>query len=113
MAAALKGRYQTLSISMRFKDLMLQADDSELKEAFVNRSEIVGALQDRDIFKCNPELIMKLLKRLKQSKINEKIFIVNLKNLKFNYDIPFEHLEYNNVYNIVQGLDEAKEYMNP
>ena len=39
--------------------------------------------------------------------------IISVQNMKFTYEIPQDQLEYSKVYNIVQELDEAKEYMTP
>lgn len=56
---------------------------------------------------------MKLLKKLKMSKLNEKQIIVQGKNFKMTYDMPQQFLDFNSVYQIIQRLDEAKEIMTP
>ena len=54
----------------------MKVDDDALKQVFVNKSEIVETLQERDIFKCKAPFIYKVMKKLKNSKLNEKAVIV-------------------------------------
>lgn len=54
----------------------------------MNKDEIVDLLAEREIFKCKAPFIFKILKRLKQSKLNDKAMIYYLKNFKMVYEIP-------------------------
>jgi hypothetical protein len=77
---------------------MIQADDAPFKQVFVNKNEIVDTLCERDIFRCKGQNIFKILKKLKQSKLNEKIMIIQAKNFKMTYDMPQQFLDFNSVY---------------
>lgn len=76
MVPATKGRLQTLNIFVEVQDILIQVDDSPIKQLFVNKNEICDTLRERDLFKCKGQNIFKLLKRLKTSKLNEKVMIV-------------------------------------
>jgi hypothetical protein len=67
----------------------------------VNKSEIAETFKNRDINKGEPAFIMKMLKKLKKSRINEKLMTIQMRNLKFAYDIPSDMLEFDSVYRCV------------
>jgi len=69
-----------------------------LKQVFVNKNELVDTLKERDVFKCRGQNIFKLLKKLKQAKLNDKVLILQAKRYKQTYDLPQRLLEFNQVY---------------
>lgn len=57
-----------------------------VKKTWVNKLEVVDMLRERDIYRCKGQNIFKLLKRLNQGKLNEKVMILQSKNFKMIYD---------------------------
>jgi hypothetical protein len=95
MVPATSGRGQTLYVQVEVQEVLIQAEDSDLKQAFVNKNEIVDTMHERDIFKCKGQNIFKLIKRLKDAKLNEKSLILQSKNFRMTYDLPQKFLDYN------------------
>jgi hypothetical protein len=54
----------------------------------VNKNEVADTLKERDMFRCKGANILKLLKRLKQKQLNEKVIVVQARNFKMTYDMP-------------------------
>jgi hypothetical protein len=89
------GREQTLFVQVEVQEVLIQAEDSELKQVFVNKHEIVETMHERDLFKCKSHNIFKLIKRLKQARLNEKVLILQAKNFRMTYDLPQKFLDFN------------------
>ena len=71
----MKPKQQTLYIKVDIEEALLQADESAMKLLFVNKNEIADTLKDKHVFRSKPPFIFKILKRLKQSKLNDKAMI--------------------------------------
>jgi hypothetical protein len=97
-AAATQPRRRTLLVQVECEDILLQVDDTALKQVFVNKNELADTLKERDVFKCRGQNIFKLLKKLKQAKLNDKVLILQAKRYKQTYDLPQRLLEFNQVY---------------
>jgi len=77
----------------------------------VNKTAIVEQLAEREISRCKPEMILKMLKRMKQARLNQKSLTIQLKNLSYSYDQPLHFLSFDQVYQTILKLDEAKDTM--
>lgn len=70
------------------KEATLKADESEMKQLFLNKNELHDTLKEKGVFKCIPLAILKVLKKLKESKLNEKAMVYYLKNFRMIFEIP-------------------------
>jgi hypothetical protein len=76
MAPATAPRDKTLYIQVEVGDVLIQADDTNFKQVFVNKNEVVDTLHENHLYKTKGQNMFKILKSLKSSKLNEKVMIL-------------------------------------
>ncbi|CDW78547.1 UNKNOWN [Stylonychia lemnae] len=108
---AVKGRKKSLVIQVDVKEAYLQAEESAMKQIFLNKEEVMDVLSEKEVFKSKSPFIFKMLKKLKLSKINEKAMVYYLKNFKMTYEIPQQFLDFYQLYQVILNLDEARDSM--
>ena len=67
-------------------DVLIQVDETRVKKSWVNKLEVVDMLRERDVFRCQGQNIFKLLRRLHEGKLNDKVLILQGKGFRMLYD---------------------------
>ena len=82
-------------------DVLIQVDETRVKKSWVNKLEVVDMLKERDVFRCQGQNIFKLLKRLHEGKLNDKVMILQGKSFRMQYEQPQHLLDFPSVYQLV------------
>ena len=77
---------RTLLVQVEVADVLIQVDETRVKKSWVNKLEVVDMLRERDVFRCQGQNIFKLLRRLHEGKLNDKVLILQGKGFRMLYD---------------------------
>jgi hypothetical protein len=88
-------------VQVEVADVLIQVDETRVKKSWVNKLEVVDMLKERDVFRCQCQNIFKLLKRLHEGKLNDKVMILQGKSFRMQYEQPQHLLDFPSVYQLV------------
>ena len=82
-----------------------------LKKAFVDKSEAVEIMVQREIFRMKQKPFETFWKKLQGSKLNDKYVHMTGKNLALEYTIPKDYRNKAYVLETVKSLDEGRDFI--
>ena len=93
--------------------LQLTAEERKLALLYVWRNEILGELENRDIFNCASRVLLALLKKLKDDTNLDRLVELEFEELEYEVVVPRELRDKDNCFQEVKRLDEAAGLIKP
>ena len=97
---------------IRAETVKLRGEDKNITKWLIYHNEIVSALNEKGLTKCNPQILHNFRKQLIKNKVQEDYAWVLGTNVMLEITVPRKYYDRNYWLAMIKELDEAKEHVN-
>ena len=107
-----KNEPREFRLVIRAETVNLRGEDKSITKCLIYHNEVVSALTEKGLTKCNPHILHSFRKQLIKNKIQEDYVWVSGTNVMFDLTVPKKYYDRNYWIAMIKELDEAKEHIN-
>ena len=106
-----KGEQRDFRLVIRAESLDLRGEDKDITKWLIYHNEIVSALSEKGLTKCNPQILHNFRKQLIRNKIQDNYTYIVGENVMLDITVPRKYNNKDECIKMIKMLDEARDYV--